>query len=118
MLRFSLVKRFPTKPLLGLALLTLALMAAGGGAAQTADAQTAPMGNILVTFDSISFPKLNDCSWLESNCNTADLYGKVTAVSNGGSSGGRLLAVDYWGGESGWEDTACGMSLMSISMRQ
>ncbi|HZQ37514.1 MAG TPA: hypothetical protein VFD32_16395 [Dehalococcoidia bacterium] len=90
----------------GLAALAVALSFAGGHAARRANAQAIQyLGTpIRVTFNSISFPKLNDCNWLESNCNTADLYGEVTAVSNGGSSGGRKLAGDEASCEHAWED--------------
>lgn len=102
--------RIGRRPLAGLAALAVVLTFAAGGAVRPANAHAAQyLGTPMqVTFDSISFPKLNDCNWLQSNCNTADLYGTVTAVSNGGSSGGRSVGDPTSSCELAWEDTTLG----------
>jgi len=93
MFRIHIVKQLPKKPLLALAVLALAVMAGVGGAAK-ADAQTLEPRTytIEVSFNSISFPRLDDCPVLFDRCDTADLSGEFQAKTSGGSIGTLVLS--------------------------
>lgn len=90
-----------TQLLLVLAALVLGL-AASATFAMPADAQVVLLPRkftVMVTFDSIEFPKLDDCPGgpLGAFCNSADLYGMLQAKSNSGS-GTRVIGT--------WANTA------------
>jgi len=93
MFRIIIVKQLPKKPLLALVVLALAVMAGVGGAAE-ADAQVLKPRTytIEVSFDSISFPRLDDCPILFSRCDTADLNGAFTASTTDRNSFGWVEA--------------------------
>lgn len=105
MIRFKLIKRLPKKPLLGLAVLALALVAAGGGATP-ARAQTATSYTIELSFETITFPAIDDCEW-SARCSRAELYGTLngrTTSTGVGSQGARNIATweNSAGCENGW----------------
>jgi hypothetical protein len=96
-------------PLLGLGL--LALLAAASTPAP-ADAQTLPPRKVtvMVTFESIDFPKLDDCPatsifWY---CNSAELYGTLQARSSSQPLGSGVRNLATWGNTAGcfsfWDD--------------
>jgi hypothetical protein len=72
---FNLGKRLPKKPLLGLAVLALALLAAGGGMAKRADAAT--IYTIEVSWDYAHWSAIDD-GILD---HTAEVYGTLQADS-------------------------------------
>ena len=85
MIGFNILKRLPKKPLLGLALLAVAIGAAAGGAAKHADAATTY--NVEVTFDHVRWSAINDGL----GDHTAEVYGELSADISGFGGGARQL---------------------------
>lgn len=75
MIRLNLIKRLPKKPLLGLAVLAVALVVAGGAAARRADA--AGTYNILVSWESVQWTAIDDGG----ADHDAEVYGTLQANS-------------------------------------
>jgi hypothetical protein len=76
MFGFNLIKRLPKKPLLGPAVLALALVAAGGGMAKRADA--AGTYTIEVSWDYVHWSSIDDGVF----DHTAEVYGTLGAHNN------------------------------------
>jgi hypothetical protein len=72
MFRFSFIHRWPKQPLLGLAVLAVALVAAGGGVTRKAEAATG-VYTIEVSFESLTFTDIADGL----GNNDAELYGTL-----------------------------------------
>jgi len=104
MFRFSILKRLPKTPLLGLAALALAVAAAAGGAAKHADAATTY--NIEVTFDHVRWSAINDGL----GDHTAEVYGELSADASGGGGarqlghGGRTSSSSGWTASNAWSN--------------
>jgi len=102
-IRFSTIKRLPTTPLLALAALALAFVAAGGGATP-ADAQTLEPRyyTIELSFDTIMFPAIDDCEWGIDFCNWAELYGTLNGrTTNAGVGENGARNIGTWGNTAG-----------------
>ena len=84
MIGFNIVKRLPKKPLLALAVLALALMAAGGGAAQHAQASSTTPYYIEVSYNTVRFDAIDDFSLdcgIILYCHKGNVYGTFAAFS-------------------------------------
>lgn len=100
MFRFNLTKRLPKKPLLGLALLAVALLAAGGGMAKRADAATTY--TIQVEWQWVHWSAIDDGL----GDHTAEVYGTLAAYNNATyqkayrslGNGGKGTCTSNWSG--------------------
>jgi hypothetical protein len=111
----TLVRTFSLRrlslPLLGLALLTL-LASASTPAPAAAQTLLPRKFTVMVTFDSVEFPKLDDCPQFPTGpfsfCNSADLYGTLQAKSSSQPLGSGVRNLATWGNTAGcfgfWND--------------
>jgi hypothetical protein len=100
MFRFHLIKRLPKKPLVGLALLAVIFLAAGGGVARRADA--AGSYTIQVTWSYVHWSAIDDGL----GDHTAEVYGTLGAHNNATNqhvyrtlgNGGKGTCTSDWSG--------------------
>jgi hypothetical protein len=89
MSRFSIIKRLPKKLLLGLAVLALALVAAGGATAGKAEASSSTPYTIEVSFEKVTLKNVDDGVF----DHTAEVYGFLWASKLSGSQQFRNLGT-------------------------
>src|SRR5215213_337593 len=101
MIRFNSIKWLPKTPIIALAVLALAALAGGGVHRAEAQTPTPQQYTVELSFDTITFPVINDCEFILHGCSNADVYGTIngrTTSTGVGAQGARNLGT--------WENKA------------